>query len=119
MVLDFTKCNHLDVTATTQLKQFMAELKLYGGKDVELRFTGMSEYLRTRMARAKITVLDDDEPVDEKTKDAPRHFRSLAQAVYTPRRGASHAGLDAESIDEKKGAAVEAVEKIERVEDKV
>ncbi|RMY79277.1 hypothetical protein D0862_13201 [Hortaea werneckii] len=111
VILDFTKCNHFDVTAVTQLKQFIAELKLYGGKQVEVRFTGMSDYVRMRMERAKFSLLDDEEPDDDSTKDIPRHYRSIALAMNAPRRAE-----EPEIIEEKKA---EAVEKIERVEDRV
>ncbi|RMZ26226.1 hypothetical protein D0859_09711 [Hortaea werneckii] len=111
VILDFTKCNHFDVTAVTQLKQFIAELKLYGGKQVEVRFTGMSDYVRVRMERAKFSLLDDEEPDDDSTKDTSRHYRSIARAMNAPSRAE-----EPEIIEEKKA---EAVEKIERVENRV
>jgi len=112
VVLDFTKCNHLDATAVTQLNQFVAELKLYGGRHVELRFTGMSDYVRVRLERAQFVVIDDSEASSEDAAvGAIRHYANVAQAILAPRNVD-----DLEVLEEKKG---ETVERIERVEDQV
>lgn len=112
VVLDFTRCNHLDATAVTQLKQFVAELKLYGGTKVELRFTGMSGDIRARLHRAHFKVVDSsDTSAEDDVKRTPKHFANLAQAISSPR-----IVDDDETFEEKKGVTVE---RIERVEDRV
>ncbi|SMR63801.1 unnamed protein product [Zymoseptoria tritici ST99CH_3D1] len=109
VVMDFTRCNHLDTTAVTQLKQFVAELKLYAGKEVELRFTGMSDYVWSRMSRAKFEVVDEE---DGREDEAVRHYGSLAKAVFGPRRRRDSEELGGDM--EKKGNAVEEIEEVEQ-----
>lgn len=109
VVLDFTKCNHLDVTAVTQLRQFVAEVKLYGGRQVELRLTGMSEYVRARLERAEFRIVDDLEAsTEDEANGIPKHFDNIAQAVNAPRM--VH---DLEILEEKKGETVERIENVE------
>lgn len=110
VVLDFGRCNHLDTTAVTQLKQFVVELKLYGGKEVELRFTGMSEYIRMRLERALFKVIDDGQDADEEDENVPKHYPSIVSAVTSPRRVGELEALS----DEKKGMI-----EIEEIENKV
>jgi len=108
VVLDFTKCNHLDATAIIQLKQFVTELELYGGKHVELRFTGMSDSIRLRLERAQFEVVDDTEASSEDdVKGVPKHFANVAQAVLAPRRPG-----EVEIIKEKTGESVEHIEEV-------
>lgn len=109
VVLDFGRCNHLDATAITQLKQFLVELKLYGGKEVELRFTGMSDYIRTRLDRANFVVVDFGQDTVEGEKDASQHFPSVSSAVTSPRQATELSSLS----DEKKGTV-----EIEQIENK-
>lgn len=112
VVMDFSKCNHLDTSAVTQLRQFAAELKMYGGKYVELRLTGLSDSIRMRLERAHFKVVDDNEASSEdEANGVPKHFANVAQAVTAPR-----VADDIEILKEKKG---ETVEMIEKVEDKV
>lgn len=61
VVLDFSKCNHIDSTAVTQLMNFLAELKKYGGSSVHARFCGMSTYVQERFERAGFLLVMDEE----------------------------------------------------------
>lgn len=95
VVLDFGRCNHLDTTAATQLKQFVVELKLYGGNEVELRFTGMSDYIRMRLQRAQFQVTDYNGDGGDDEKDALKHYSSVFLGVTVPRQsGELHALSD-------------------------
>jgi sodium-independent sulfate anion transporter 11 len=115
IVFDLAKCNHLDTTACTQLKQLIAELRLYSGKQVELRFTGASEYVRTRMWRSGFTLVDHvDATREDQENFVPQHFPNIAQAISAPRLDGDR--LWKETLDEKKG---DAVERIEHIEEKV
>jgi sodium-independent sulfate anion transporter 11 len=118
IVFDLTKCNHLDSTACTQLKQLVAELRLYCGKQVELRFTGASDYVRTRMWRAGFELVDDvDATREDQEKGVPQHFASLTQAISAPRRDGDQLWKETlETMNEKKG---DTVERIEHIEEKV
>jgi sodium-independent sulfate anion transporter 11 len=112
IVFDLTKCNHLDTTACTQLKQLVAELRLYSGKQVELRFTGASDYVRTRMWRAGFALVDNvDATREDKENGVPQHFANIARAVSAPRIDGDQ--MWKETLDEKKGDTVERVEHIE------
>jgi sodium-independent sulfate anion transporter 11 len=108
----------LDSTACTQLKQLVAELRLYSGKQVELRFTGASDYVRTRMWRSGFELVDDvDATREDQEKGVPQHFASLTQAITAPRREGDQLWKETlESLSEKKG---DTVERIEQIEEKV
>nr|EAQ71607.1 hypothetical protein MGCH7_ch7g1014 [Pyricularia oryzae 70-15] len=67
VVLDFGRVNHVDSTACSHLKNLAKEISRYGGKHVELRFVGMTEYVRERF-------------------DATLLFPTVAAAVLAPRR---------------------------------
>lgn len=112
IVFDLAKCNHLDTTACTQLKQLVAELRLYSGKQVELRFTGASDYVRTRMWRSGFALVDNvDATREDQENGVPQHFASIAQAISAPRLNGDE--FWKENLDEKKGDTVERVEHIE------
>lgn len=113
VVFDFARCNHFDVTAVTQFRQLVAEMRLYCGKQLEIRIAGMSEYVRTRMWRAGFEVVDEEAVIrgDVEASGAPMHFASLARALTAP-RGSAEGSLK-ERFDEKKGDAVERVEDVE------
>lgn len=67
-ILDFTKCNHIDSTAVTQLRNFLVELRKYGGNTVQARFVGMTTYVRERFERAGfLLVVDEEGGVDPET----------------------------------------------------
>ncbi|GAB7364500.1 hypothetical protein MBLNU230_g5309t2 [Neophaeotheca triangularis] len=112
VVLDFKRCNHLDVTAVSNLKNFLKELKMYGGKSVECRLVGLSEYCIVRMERCGFTILDGlTTSAGDVGADTLKHYPSVAHAVAAPRNEESMV----EVVDEKnmdKGDA----ERIERVE---
>lgn len=116
IIFDFTRCNHLDATAVTQFKQLISELRLYSGRQVEIRFTGMSEYVRTRMWRAGFKIVDDHSATrEDEAGGVPLHFTSLALAITSPRRNDDQSS--GEVFDEKKGGPT--VEQVENVEQKV
>ena len=88
VVLDFTKCNHFDITALANLRQLISEFKKYGGSSVEVRFTAMSDYVRSRFERAKPNfVLADGEAMGGADVDAAvvRYYDSLVDAIFAPR----------------------------------
>ncbi|KAM0719280.1 hypothetical protein Q7P37_005185 [Cladosporium fusiforme] len=116
VIFDFTRCNHLDATAVNQFKQLITEIRLYSGKQVEIRLTGMSEYVRTRLWRAGFKIVDDANVTREDESDSvPTHFTSLALAITSPRRNDDQSSR--EHFDEKKGGPT--VERVENVEQKV
>lgn len=88
-------------------------MRLYCGKQLEIRIAGMSEYVRTRMWRAGFEVVDEEAVIrgDVEASGAPMHFASLARALTAP-RGSAEGSLK-ERFDEKKGDAVERVEDVE------
>lgn len=116
IIFDFTRCNYLDTTAVTQFKQLITELRLYSGKQVEIRFTGMSDHVRTRFWRAKFHIVDDANATsDDEARSDPVHFTSLALAITKPRKNDDQSSR--EHYDEKKGGPT--VEQVENVEQKV
>ncbi|KAI6484687.1 hypothetical protein MCOR11_010011 [Pyricularia oryzae] len=87
VVLDFGRVNHVDSTACSHLKNLAKEISRYGGKHVELRFVGMTEYVRERFVRYGWKV--DDAPAwagPAPDKDATLLFPTVAAAVLAPRR---------------------------------
>ncbi|KAK4159900.1 sulfate transporter family-domain-containing protein [Cladorrhinum sp. PSN259] len=84
VIIDFARTNHVDVTACTHLKALMKEIKMYGGKEVEVRFVGMSSYVRQRFIRAGWDLVEGEEQGDK--EDAVRVFEGLGDAVMSPRR---------------------------------
>lgn len=108
VILDFARCNHLDTSAVTQLKQFVAELKLYSGNQVELRFSGPSEYVATRLWRAGFGAVDHGVAAEDERRDgAVECFPNVGDALAAPRRA-----LDDDILAEKKGDTVERVEDV-------
>lgn len=106
VVLDFTRCNHLDVTAVANLKNFLKELRMFGGEGVECRLTGLTDYLTVRLERCGLVVLDGLAASEGAAAGAGEllHFPSLAHAVAAPRR------------DEMVEVVEKDVEKVERIE---
>lgn len=88
VVLDFGRVNHIDTTAVSHLQTLVAEVRRYGGKDVEFRFVDMTDYVRSRFERAGWPVVDAREsPAEEAGDDgATRVYESVAVAVMAPRR---------------------------------
>ncbi|PPJ56431.1 hypothetical protein CBER1_05465 [Cercospora berteroae] len=88
VILDFTKCNHIDATAVTQLKTFLKELSKYGGPGTQCRFVGMTKYVRERFERAGFLILDEEGGVSSAQATAAgvgavavRIYPSVAQAI--------------------------------------
>jgi sodium-independent sulfate anion transporter 11 len=86
LILDFGRVNHIDVTAVAHLRQLMDEVDKYAGSGVEVRFVGMSEYVRRRFERCKWRV-DDVAADDYEGEDieATKLYRTVADAVSAPR----------------------------------
>jgi len=110
VVLDFAKCNHLDVTGVNNLRSFLREVKLYGGESVEVRFAALSDDLRIRLERAKFTLVDEDSANNEELKpNSLPCYANVAHAVLAPKRVVEDDDVE---ILEKKGDTVERVERV-------
>lgn len=107
-VLDFTKCNHVDTTAVTQLTQFAEELKLYGGSEVALRFVGLSDNVRMRFVRARFKLGDFGQDVESDGEFSS--FPSVYEAVTAMRRTVE---VDSSGSEKKGLVEVEMVERLE------
>ena len=97
VILDFGRANHIDSTAVTHLRNMVSELRKYaGGPDaIELRFVGMSKYVRARFIRmgwpieeASALPGDSSEGNDGDNKgDLPtKLYPDVASALAAPRR---------------------------------
>ncbi|EME85152.1 uncharacterized protein MYCFIDRAFT_41695 [Pseudocercospora fijiensis CIRAD86] len=111
VVLDFSKCNHIDATAVTQLRNFLAELKKYGGANVQARFCGMSSYIKERFQRAGFLLVMDEEGGFNPTNAqngavAVRVYDTVGQAVMA--RVVDSDGI--ETWDEKEKVVEDATE---------
>lgn len=86
VVLDFTKVNHSDVTAVSYLREFFHELRKYAGSEVEVRFVGMSSYIKQRFERGGLVIVMD-EYASETTTNQPivLLYKNMADAVTAPR----------------------------------
>ncbi|KAK5939479.1 hypothetical protein PMZ80_007856 [Knufia obscura] len=106
LILDFVKVNHFDYTALRHLRDLMNELKKYAGKDVEVRFVGLTPYVRMRFERGGFPVCDAGLPGDGENKDAVRVYSSVASAVHGPRKHSAvpievvMAKADTDSVEE-------------------
>ncbi|ROV93191.1 hypothetical protein VMCG_08725 [Cytospora schulzeri] len=88
VVLDFGRVNHIDTTAVHHLRILVWEIHKYGGKGVEIRFVGMTPYVRDRFERAGWKVVDASDPPAASGEDEAqqtRLYRSVAEAVMAPR----------------------------------
>ena len=86
VVLDFVKVNHFDYTALRHLKDFMNELKKYAGKDVEVRFVGLTEYVKERFDRGDFAVEEVSLPHTVNQGDVVMIYPTIASAVLGPRK---------------------------------
>lgn len=86
VVLDFTKVNYIDTTATSVLKGFFTEAMKYGGEKLEIRFANITEHVRSRFERAGWTLLEPGASIDAPGPTAVRSFRTVADAVRAPRK---------------------------------
>jgi sodium-independent sulfate anion transporter 11 len=122
VVLDFSRVNHIDVTAVANLRDLVVELRNYGGDSVEVRFVGMSTYIVHRFQRMgwKIVKDSDDATATEEeviqnqngTVEAPIWlYRDIDTALVAPRRTSTALGnpeLDLKIMDsELKGMDVQ------------
>ncbi|KAH6670929.1 sulfate transporter 4.1 [Plectosphaerella plurivora] len=92
VVLDFGRVNHVDATAVTHLKSLRAGIEKYGGSGVEVRFAGMTPYVRQRFERAGWLVRGEGEEGGDEGEVAVQPtmlFDSVAGALMAPRRRAS------------------------------
>ena len=87
VVMDWSKVTHTDATAMHALKEVFAEVKRYGGKDVEIRFAAMQDNVRHRFERAGFDVVDCDGSTasnDTERTPGPKTclvYKSVADAV--------------------------------------
>lgn len=86
VVLDFIKVNHFDYTALRHLRDLVTELKKYAGKNVEIRFVGLTTYVRERFERGGFNVMDAGLPSAADDDDAIRVYPSVASAALAPSR---------------------------------
>ncbi|KAM0268538.1 hypothetical protein ACHAQH_009962 [Verticillium albo-atrum] len=87
VILDFSRVNHIDYTAISHLKNLAASIRKYGGENVELRFVGMSPYVRQRFERGKWLVIDADSTENEDVQEGTVFlYPDLARAVTAPRK---------------------------------
>jgi len=108
VVLDFTKCNHLDVTAVNNLRAFMREVKMYGGELMEVRFVCLSDALYTRLERAGFTLVDEDSTTGDGERVSTLYcYTDIVRAVLAPKREE----IELEVL-EKKGDTVETIERV-------
>lgn len=86
VVLDFTRVNHADSTACTHLQNLVKEVRRYGGAGTEVRFVGMSPYVRERFVRYGWKMVDDDGSGNVGVDWAvTRVYGSVPAAVLAPR----------------------------------
>ncbi|KAB5542795.1 sulfate transporter 4.1 [Coniochaeta sp. 2T2.1] len=86
VILDFTKVNHIDVTAVAHLRNLMDELKKYSGPSLQVRFVGMSDYVVQRFERTGWRVDDvSKNSYDGEDIEATKLYRTVAEAVAAPR----------------------------------
>ncbi|KAK7394069.1 hypothetical protein QQX98_013149 [Neonectria punicea] len=86
VVLDYGRVNHIDSTAVTHLKSLVAGIKKYGGSEVQIRFVGMSPYVRERFERAEWRIVDIAEESGEEDDKTTFLYPDLGSAVRAPRR---------------------------------
>jgi sodium-independent sulfate anion transporter 11 len=93
VILDFNKVNHVDVTAVAHLRNLVDELKKYAGPQLEIRFVGVSDYVRQRFERTGWRVDDvSNRDYDGENIEATKLYRTVAEAVAAPRPRDSHGG---------------------------
>ena len=85
-VLDFSKVNHVDVTALSVLRNFLSEMRKYAGDSVEVRFVALADNVRGRFERGGWELMDNYWASDVVAPNAVRVFRSVAEAVSAPRQ---------------------------------
>jgi sodium-independent sulfate anion transporter 11 len=87
VIIDFRRTNHVDTTTCTQFGTLVEELAAYGGPELLVRFTSMSDYVRQRFERAGWAFLEANEGHDDQGPGIGRVVRvysSVASAVLAP-----------------------------------
>ena len=107
VILDFSRVNHTDATASTHLSALFHEIRKYAGQDVEIRFVGMSDYVKERYERAGWEILDANAAGSgvmegRDPEKVVMLFRDVIGAVMAPRVR----DVDVDSLDEKKNGKV-------------
>lgn len=95
LVIDFGRTNHVDVTACTHMKAMVQEIRMYGGRTVEVRFANMSDYVRERFARAGWILVDGVNETATDEENTTRVFDGVGDAVLAPRRMTLRRGTEA------------------------
>ncbi|KAK4183342.1 sulfate transporter family-domain-containing protein [Podospora australis] len=95
IVVDFGRTNHVDVTACTHMEAMVQEIRMYGGRAVEIRFANMSSYVRERFARAGWMLVDGDQEAGVEEENVTRVFEGVGDAVLAPRRMTLRRGTEA------------------------
>ncbi|CAG8982919.1 hypothetical protein HYALB_00002937 [Hymenoscyphus albidus] len=74
VIIDFTACSFLDISAIMMLEQVKKELRDFGGDIVEFRFAGMNAAVKKRFQRYgwKISSPYDSKQVPSESDKAPR-----------------------------------------------
>ena len=88
VILDFIRVNHLDATAVTHFRNLVTEVRKYAGQAVDVRFVGLSSYVRARFERAGWRIVDGDEPMAggmDEEKEVTRLYPDIPSAVRAPR----------------------------------
>lgn len=85
LVLDFTSVTFIDTTGIDMLLSLKTEITKWGGEDVELRFVGLCEGVRTRFARAGWELASLREAEKGYAEDRDVEYGDLLEAVEAPR----------------------------------
>ncbi|KAF7563375.1 hypothetical protein G7046_g733 [Stylonectria norvegica] len=87
IILDFGRVNHIDGTAVTHLRSFFTSVEKYGGQHVDIRFVGMSPYVRQRFERSQWQIFEFGVDSDDSGEaDMTLLYPDVASAVRAPRR---------------------------------
>ncbi|KAH6884938.1 sulfate transporter 4.1 [Thelonectria olida] len=109
VILDFGRVNHVDSTAVTHFKSLVSGIRKYSGNDVDIRFVGMSPYVRERFERAGWPIMEAGvDSIDGDDNSNPTVlYRDVMHALRTPRRSGSvtEEGLKAHAAHYEKAEA--------------
>ncbi|KAL2019174.1 hypothetical protein VTK56DRAFT_10046 [Thermocarpiscus australiensis] len=106
VIIDFARTNHVDTTACTHLKALISEIRAYGGSGVQVRFTGMSDYVQRRFERAGWHIVrgDDETPRDLDEGQVVRVYSNVLGAIAAPiHPGNVSISEKEQELDDKKG----------------
>ncbi|KIW33123.1 uncharacterized protein PV07_04614 [Cladophialophora immunda] len=92
LVLDFTKVNHFDTTASLKLRELFNEARKYAGDSLEVRFVALNATVRARLERAEpgwiLIDADHTESANPEAKGSSFTvgvFGSASAAIFAPR----------------------------------